>query len=187
MATRAFEVDGYFRTFAKWRQTNWRPAGSGPGPMVRHSVLNPCCKAYTHPHPYGTELHRYPPKVIVGPIIELRMAGPFQVATVYDDHRGENVYVNVARGRTPYASPGWPNPDEIAAADNGALTGRQAEPCVAQCLQCGSPTRGPGRICRRGRSGLCGTATTSDYDDIECNGCGRSIWKWRHTCRHCGL
>ena len=187
MAAHDFEVGGYFRTFAKWRQTNWKPTGSGPGPMVRHSTLNPCCKAYTDPHPYGTELHRYPPKVIVGPIIELRMEGPYKVATVFDDHRGANVYVNVARGRTPFAAPGWPNPDEIAAGDDGPLTGRQAEPCIAQCLRCGSPIRGRGPICRRSYPGLGRTAAASDYDDIECNGCGRSNWRWRSTCRHCGL
>ena len=181
--TPAFEVNGYFRTFAKWRQTGH---GVGAG-LVRRSVLNPCCKAYTHPYPYGAELHRYPPKVIVGPIIELRAVGPFQVATVYDDHRGQNVFVNVARGPTQYASPGWPNPDEIAAADGRTQTGRPAEPHVAQCRRCGSPIRSRAQVCRRSWSGYCGATSTREYDDIQCDGCDLYNWRWRRTCRHCGL
>ena len=189
MATGAFEVNGYFRTLAKWRQTKWRSGvGRGSGTaMVRCSELNPCCKAFTHPHPYGIELHRYPPRVIVGPIIELATIGPFQVATVYDDHRGRNVFVTLAKGPTLYASPGWPNPDEIAAAGGMMQSGIQEVPHVTQCRRCGSPIRSGGRTCPRSWSDYCGIVSAMEYDDIECDGCGLRNWRWRRTCRQCGL
>ena len=181
--TPAFEVNGYFRTFAKWRQT----VHGGLLGLVRRSVLNPCCKAYTHPYPRGAELFRYPPNAIVGPIIELRTVGPFRVATVYDNQSRQNVFVNVARGPTQYASPGWPNPDEVADAQGAAQMGRPAEQQGVQCRRCGGLIRSRAQLCARCWTGYCGAASTRDYEDVQCQGCQLFNWRWRHTCRHCGL